>query len=357
MTAVFRTLLLLILLLAGCTEGETERKEKKSRSHLVQTERVTLSQEGTVRTRAGTLRASREVQIHNQEEGRITSLPFHEGDTVKEGEIVVRLDDRLLEAQLSRARTTRLQAEQDVKRLHSLYQQKLVSDEEMGRAETELESARADETILVTRLGYTRIRAPFAGVVSARLSEPGNVAERFTHLLTLSDPSSLITEVTVSELLLPRLREGDAVQVRIDALGKTGYTGRIKRIHPDLDPLTRRGTVEVELKPVPQGARPGQLCRVRFQSRADTRLTIPFKALRRDAQGEYVFLVDDEQVAHRRSVVSGARLGERMEIKQGLVAGDRIVSRGFLNLKDGLRVRDVSAQKKSSPKQPAREKE
>ena len=127
----------------------------------------------------------------------------------------------------------------------------------------------------------------------------------------------------------------------IDALGNTVFDGRISRIHPNLDPLTRRGTVEVTLTPVPTGARPGQLCRVTFNTRTAERLMIPFRALRRDNKGEYVFLLDGSKVV-RASILSGLRIAEQVEILQGLETGQRVVTRGFLDLVENKPVKDLS---------------
>jgi membrane fusion protein (multidrug efflux system) len=91
--------------------------------------------------------------------------------------------------------------QEDVKRLKELRSRKLVSEDEYTRALTQLDVAQADEDILKTRLGYTTISSPINGVVSARFSEPGNVVERNQHVLTVSDPSSLVTELPVSELI------------------------------------------------------------------------------------------------------------------------------------------------------------
>ncbi|WP_455219484.1 efflux RND transporter periplasmic adaptor subunit, partial [Kaarinaea lacus] len=225
---------------------------------------------------------------------------------------------------------------------------KLVSDEELSRIETALQVAKADEEILATRLSYTVIKSPITGIVSARHTEPGNIAERYTHLLTISDPTSLVTEVTLSELLISKLSVNDGVDVSIDALGDQTFKGRISRIHPNLDPVTRRGTVEVELKPVPQGARPGQLCRIRLHTQAAERLVIPFNALRRDQKGEYVFAIDEQGKVKRKPVVGGLRIGEQLEILKGLDEGQQVVTKGFLDLADGKKVKVVSLKAKKA---------
>ena len=338
--------LLLLFFVTACSQEVAEKPKKKSRDHLVEAVVVERAVLGVQRVRTGTLRARREVEIHNQEEGEIIQLPFFEGDLIKKGDVVVRLDDKLLRSQLARARATRQQAEQDLNRTRNLFKKKLVSDEELNRAETALEVAKADEEVLATRLSYTTIASPISGIVSARLSEPGNIAERYTHILTISDPTSLITEVTLSELLISQLSVNHPAEVSIDALGDKTFAGKVSRIFPNLDPVTRRGTVEVELHPVPQGARPGQLCRVKLKTQAADRLMIPFSAVRRDQKGEYVLAIDAESKVQRAAVVGGLRIGEQVEILKGLTDGQQVVTKGFLDLAPGKKVKVITAEKK-----------
>ncbi len=337
---IFLSLLVVLVTLGGCGQPE-EPAGKLDTEHLVETAPVVSDNLSVVRTRAGTLNARREVRIHAQEEGRLTALPFYEGDAVKAGDVVVQLDDTLLRVQLERASATRKQAAEDVKRLKELRGSKLISENEYTRAVTALEVAEADERLLQTRLGYATIKAPFDGVVTARLSDPGNIIERHQHVLTIADPSLLVTELPVSELILPGLAIGDVAQVRIDALGDQVFEGRIVRIYPNLDPVTRRGTIEVEIEPVPAGAAPGQLCRVELNTHAARRQVIPYAALRRDTASEYVFVLDAESRAQRVGVESGLRLADKVEILQGLEDGQQVVIRGFLGLSTGKAVKPV----------------
>jgi membrane fusion protein (multidrug efflux system) len=335
-------LIFTISMLVACGQKADKPRDRVAREHLVEVAAVHSDNLNVVRTRTGTLRARREIKVYTQEEGRITDLPHYEGDKIGEGDVLVRLDDTLIRAQLSRAVATRKQAQQDVKRLKELRTRKLVSEDEYTRALTQLDVAKADEHVLKTRLGYTTITSPINGVVSARLSEPGNVVERHQHVLTISDPSSLVTELPVSELILPDLAKGDIARVRIDALGERVYEGRIIRIHPNLDPVSRRGTIEVELEPVPVGAAPGQLCRVELSTQPGRRQVIPFSALRRDDASEYVFVVDGEGKAQRVDVSSGLRLARNIEIRQGLTDGQQVITKGFLGLTSGKKVKPVN---------------
>jgi membrane fusion protein (multidrug efflux system) len=342
MTPRLLPLLLGLFALTACgQQGETPGKKGKP-VHLVETAAVVSDNLNVVRTRTGTLQALREVKVFAREEGLVTALPFHESDRVSKGDVVVELDDTLLRAQLARATATRKQAKQDLQRQQELRDRKLAAEDAYSRAITGLEVAEADEQVLKTRHGYTTIRTPISGLVIDRFTEPGNLVQRLEHVLTIADPSSLITELPVSELIRPELRVGDSAAVRIDALGDQVFQGRITRIHPSLDPVTRRGTIEVELNPVPDGAAPGQLCRVELTTHASRRKVIPFVALRRDEQSEYVFILDSASKAQRVNVKSGLRLAELIEITEGLEENQQVIIRGFLDLAPGKVVKPVN---------------
>ena len=154
---------------------------------------------------------------------------------------------------------------------------------------------------------------------------------------------TLLAELSVSELHLPGLAVGDRAQIKLDALGNRTLDGSILRIHPTVDALTRQGIVEVRLNEPPTEAKPGQLCRVTLNLQPQPRLVVPFSALRRDTQGEYVFRIDAEQRAERVAVISGLQLGERIEIIDGLAEGDTVISNGFLGLTAGMQVTPAAA--------------
>ena len=330
----------LLVILAACGESDPaagSKAERPKRPHLVEV--VTISavplRHETVRT--GTLAARRSVRLFNQEEGRIDRVGVFEGEAVKKGQVLVELDRRLLTAELKKATAARKLAEADLERVRRLMKRKIATQERLDQVEMQHSVALAEESLIRTRLAYGEVVAPFDGIVTERHAEPGDVAPRHTHLLTLIDPKSLYTKVSVSELMTPRLAEGDAVDVRVDALGEHAWSGRIQRIHPTVDARTRQGVVEVALDPVPPGARAGQLCRVTLRTAETPRKTMPFAALQHDRDGQYVFVVDGDRAQVRR-VHTGLRLADQVEILQGVNDGDKVVVRGFLDLSPGKSV-------------------
>ena len=335
----------LIVVAAGCDPASSGKSGKggarPASAHLVELAVAEPGRLSYTADRAGSLRAVREVRIVNQEEGRLTEVRVREGDRVSAGHVLVRYDDRILRAQLDKASATLKQAELDFRRNQQLEDKGFISADAASRATTDLEVARAEERLLRVRVQHMTIAAPFDGVVSQRRVEPGNVTPRHTHLLTVIDPSQLVTDVDVSELVIPYLNVGDPAEVRIDALGARLHPGKIVRIHPAIDPATRTGRVEVALNPVPRGARAGQFCRVQLSTGATEQLVIPLAALQRDAAGEFVYVLADDGTVRRTGVASGLRLADRVEIRAGLERGAKVVVKGFLGLTPGLRVKPV----------------
>ncbi len=340
-------LLLAAALLTGCGDQQAPTANpagrERAQDHLVTVYTAERAPVSGQHERPGSLRFRRLVRIFSQEEGRVTDLAVFEGDQVETGQLLVALDDDLLRAELDKARATKEQEKRDLERLVSLRARRAVAEDELAQAETSLLVAEAEERLLETRLAFTRIRAPFAGVVTERLVEPGDFVTKNSHLLTVADPSSLVAEVYASELILPHIAVGDAAAVRIDALGAAQFDGKILRIHPALNRTSRQGIVEIVLDPVPEGARAGQFVRARLETAAVERLLIPFRALARDRGGEFVWLVDGEGKAVRRTVRSGLRIADRIEILDGLAPGERIITRGFLGLTEGKAVKIVDA--------------
>ncbi len=333
--------------LFGCTPETTApapaaKRGDKPQSHLVET--ITLLRRDITHTveRSGTLRALREARLFSQEEGAVLEVPFREGDRVQAGAVLVRLDDRLLVAELAKASARREQLASDLKRQEQLRQKALSSEEALVKARTELAIGQAEERILATRRDYMTITAPFAGQVAERLVNTGDIVPKNHHVVTLVDSSSLVVEVNVSELLLPGIRFGDPVGVRIDALGQQSLDGEVSRIFPTIDPVTRLGRIEVSMRKLPEQARAGQFCRVTLASRRQDALILPLAALRRDERGEFVYRVRDDK-AQRIDVRTGVRTAEGVEVMSGLKADDRVVTAGFLGLRDGLAVRDAVA--------------
>jgi len=348
---------LLFLWLSGCDQlpgqaGNASVKKAETRTrrpaHAVEIIMVERKAVSIKRTLTGTLEAPRTVHIHSEQAGRIIKLPFYEGDKVTAGTVLASLDGALLKASYAKVVAARKQTEVDLKRLKKLVPHKLATEDELARAITEVELAEAEESLQKILLSRTVIKAPFTGIISARLKEPSDIVAMNEHMLTLFDPTIMTASVQLPEQLHSRVALGDAVKVRIDSLGDHSFNAKILRIHPVLNTQTRQGTIEILLHPVPPGASPGQLCRVSVQTAKTQRRLIPLNSLQFDSLGSFVYRLNADSKAIRTAVVTGLQIGDSMEIIEGVNDGDKIISRGFLGLKSGKKVRVVKPSIKTS---------
>jgi membrane fusion protein (multidrug efflux system) len=344
------------MLCLGCDKSGDHRraasaKQKQPAAHVVETTLVRKQSVHNQLTTSGTIEAGLYVRLYNEVSARIRYLPYHEGDAVKAGTIVVKLDDKVIQAELDKAIATREQAKIDYQRLKKL-QKQLASDEEIARASTAYDIAVADEKLHKTRLDKTAIKAPFDGVITERHYEQGDVVAMHSHIMTMIDPDSLQVTILLAENWITQIQVGDRVDIQIDALANSMHPGQIKRIHPTIDASTRKGTVEIELQPVPFGARAGQLARVYLKTRSSKRLVVPAHALHHDGKGAYVYVVAEDSTSRKTYVDKGAQFGNMIEITGGIRADDSIVTKGFNGLRHGKQVKvlnkDVSEVARSS---------
>jgi RND family efflux transporter MFP subunit len=338
------------LLIGGCerlgggdadTAASVNATKPEPRGHLVTSMVAERAPVSTRHERPGTLKLRRIARLHSQEEGRIRSLDVFEGDRVRAGQVLVSLDDARLRAELDKTRATLAQERLDLRRFEDLAKRNAASQDDLAQARTAVALAEADLRLLELRLAQTRIQAPFAGVVIERFVEPGDVVQTNTHLLTVADPASLVAEVYVSELVLPHIANGDPARIRIDALGGARFDAEVLRIHPTLSEANRQARVELRFERIPDGARAGQFVRAELASAAVARLLVPFRALRQDRDGQFVWVIDADGKAARRTVRTGVRIADRVELLDGVDPGERIITRGFLGLTEGKLVQRV----------------
>ena len=328
---------------AGTDAPAAKKKASEHRVEVIVVEDRPVSLKQTV---SGTLEAITRIRLYNEESGRIISLPYYEGDTVKAGTVLVQMDNALIKTDLDKARASKEQAEVDLARLKKLLPNKISTEEEVARARTELDLAIAEEKRQEIRLERSSIRAPIDGVITERHYEPGDKVAEHSHIHTIIDPAGIRLKASLSERLLPMVHEDQRVTVRIDAMGERGFDARITRIHPAIDSTTHKGTIEIVLTPGSDDAtddiRVGQFARAEIMLEAEGRKVIPAHTVQYEPEGSYVFrIITDEEgetVAEKVTFEQGLQFGDVVEALSALETGDRIVSRGHLGLRTGKKV-------------------
>jgi membrane fusion protein (multidrug efflux system) len=292
----------------------------------------------------GTIEPIRSVGINSQISGAILAVNVEEGNTVRQGAVLARIDSREVEAQLASAEASLELARRTAERSEQLRAQQIVTAAEFDRDQAALTAARATRDQLQTRLSYATVRAPISGVVTQKRVEAGDVVSAQTRLFSIADRSTLVVNVLVSELDVPALDRGNRVDVLVDAYPDRSFTGRIRRIFPAADTASRLVPVEVALAGTEaRDLKIGFLARVRFQmAPRDNVLMIPASALIETVGQPAVFLLHGTSVT-RRTVERGESYSGRVEIRNGLAVGDSVIVAGQNMLRDGATVRVVRA--------------
>ena len=225
--------------------------------------------------------------------GALLTVNVEEGNYVREGQTLAQIDARELEAQVKSATASLELAESTAKRSDELWRQRIVTALEYERDRAALASAQASLEQLKTRLGYATIRAPISGVVTEKRLEAGDIVSPQTRLFSVAETSTLVSRVMVSELDVPLIKQGAAVDVSVDALGGARVQGRIRRVFPAADTVTRLVPVEVALTgSALNQLKPGYTIRSTFRlGSRDDALLIPTRAVMGPAGARTVVIV------------------------------------------------------------------
>jgi len=298
----------------------------------------------------GTLEAENEVDIVARVTAPIVELFVEEGDAVRLGQPIARLDDTEFRAQLEIARVAVEETRQIYERSETLFDQKLVSPEAYELAFSALEGARAQFEANRILVGYTEIAAPLAGLIVTRYVDAAEQVQSGQALYRISDFDPLLCPIQVPERDLSRLRIGQQAWLRVESWPGERFPASVLRISPVVDAAT--GTIKVTLVATsPERLRPGMFARVFLEAeRKPNALVVPKAALSLESIGDTVYVADGG-AASRREVTLGFQEGDRIEVVTGVAEGEAVIVVGQDGLSDGTPVQVLGAM--SPPSAPA----
>lgn len=365
----FCLLLIGLLALLGC-KGKGPRPEVSPEVPVVEVAKVERHPVQRWTEVLGNVFPHKAIRITPKVPGRIEAIYVKEGDWVKEGDPLVKLDqtDFLLalekakssfqkaQAQLEQARIGLEDRQRDYQRAKALFEQRVISQQEYEKVEAalkaseaqyELAKAQLQEAATALRQAETElhesvIRAPFSGVVTQRFVDAGQRAYTMppTEILELIDSSKVKVILDLPERDLPKVRLGAAVKVYPDAMPERELSGRVSSLYPKVDPMTRTFRVEVLLDNPKGELKPGMFVKAKVFLGTDLALLVPREAVMRmlGTGKEYCFVVVKGRAEHRE-VLTGDKWGQYVEILQGLSEGEEVVISGQEKLKSGMAVR------------------
>ncbi len=314
---------------------------------------------------SGTVHAVESAQISAQVQQPIRQVLVQAGDRVRAGQLLVVLDDAAMRAELSRAsaasdavekewmaaRTDAKLASSTLSRYKELQQQNSVSPQEFDEVEKRSEAAQlrvesvaaqrdeADAAVneARTQLGYTRLRAPFSGVITARLADPGTLASPGMPLLQIDRDGSLELYTQVDESLIGTVRLGMKVPVKIEGVTPTtessvaaapageDLVATVAQIVPAADPASRSFQVKLQL-PASPGIRAGIYGTASFQSGTREMILAPRSAVVMRGSLACVYAVDDHGLAQLRYITLGNQHGDKVDVLSGLSGNEKLVN-------------------------------
>ncbi|UWZ83195.1 efflux RND transporter periplasmic adaptor subunit [Occallatibacter riparius] len=337
--------------LAGCNSSEPSRPVAVQ---TVQARVVESHQQQTALTvrSTGTLHARQSATISAQVVGRIQQILVRQGDVVRAGQTLAVLDDATLKASVDQAQASIKAAENQqaaaqtnaelaastLARYKQLQAQKSVSPQELDEisrraegssaqvevARAQVTAAKAQETGARAMLGYTRITAPFAGVVTARMADPGALAAPGVPLLQIDSAGPLELQTTVDESAIASVRLGMKLNVTVDSAPSLDPAGTVSEIVPAADPASHSFLVKVDLPSSPQ-LRAGMYATAAIPTGSRQATFVPRSAVVLRGSLSCAYILDSNGIAQLRYVTLGAQQGDLVEVLSGISAGDKLV--------------------------------
>jgi membrane fusion protein (multidrug efflux system) len=290
----------------------------------------------------GTVRSRQGVMLRPEVSGRIAKLTFSDGQRVRRSQLLVQLDDSLQRAQLQQAEAQASIARTNLQRNQDLLAQNFISKSAVDQSGSNLEVAEAQVALAKAQLARMQIVAPFDGVVGLRMVNVGDYVKDGADLVNIEDLSSVWVDFRLPERFIARLKPGQAVQVTLDALPGRKYTGRIEALDSQLDANGRSVLVRAKLANAGGELRAGMYARSRvvFDVRENA-LVVPEEALVPLGDKQYIFKVIDEggkKMARRVEARIGQRVPGKVEVLEGMTAGDVVIVAGQSRLGGGASV-------------------
>ncbi len=285
-----------------------------------------------------TLLPDEEVELTFETQGKVVGIYFDEGRRVKKGELLAKLNDAPLQAQLLKLQAQHKLTEEKVFRQKQLLDRDAISRESYDQVATELQTIEADIKLLEARISETELRAPFDGIIGLRLISEGAYATTQTPLARLVKISPLKLEFSIPERYAGDVSPGFPVKFSIDGISKE-FQADVYAIDPKIEINTRTIVVRAYYPNKNEELKPGRFTSVSLLlSQIDNAVAVPSEALIPEMNGVKVFVYRNGKAEQVR-VTTGLRTESQIEIKSGLKFGDTLLTTAILQLRQGIPVK------------------
>jgi membrane fusion protein, multidrug efflux system len=286
---------------------------------------------------SGTLRPDEEVDLAFETSGKIISIKFTEGTRVKKGDLLAKINDKQLQAQLEKLLAQKKLTEAKEFRERSLLEKDAISQESYDQIVTELQTTVADINLVQARIAETELRAPFDGIIGLRYLSEGSYATPSTKIAKLIKISPLKIEFSISEMYSSEIRIGYPVTFTIVGLNNI-FQASVYAVDPKVDIDTRTIVLRALYPNTREELKAGRYASITLvMSQIENAVSIPTEALIPEMDGEKVFLYNSGKASGVK-VKTGLRTESRIQITDGLTFGDTLLVTGILQLRQNLPV-------------------
>ena len=291
----------------------------------------------------GTIEAIEGVKIVSEIDASVVSLPFDEGSYIKKGDLIAKLDDSQLSAEVNRTEALYTQSQAAYKRVKSIVDQNAGAPQDLDDAFANLQVAKANYELAKARLEKTRIVAPFSGFVGARKVSVGTFLRTGQEITQLANLSEIRVSFSVPERYLANLKRGAEVIVSSTTFPGYKLKGEIISIEPILDSETRNVNVVARVKNPDNKFRPGMSANLTvILKEIPNALTVPNEAVFAQGNQSFVYVVNNDSTVAATPVTLGLQTADVTEVTNGLKDGVLVVKAGQQKLFNGAKVMPVN---------------
>ena len=285
----------------------------------------------------GTLKPDEEVDLSFETSGKIVKINFTEGTRVKKGDLLAKINDRPLQAQLEKLEAQLKMSQAKEFRQRSLLDKDAISQESYDQVQTDVQSIRADINLIKARISETELRAPFDGLIGLRYLSEGSYTTSSTKIAKLIKISPLKIEFSISEKYASEIKIGYPITFKMVGNDKI-YNATVYAVDPKIDIDMRTITLRALYPNRDEELKSGRYAQIALElSKVENAIAIPTEALIPEMEGEKVFIYNRGK-AKSVKVTTGLRTESKIQITDGLKLGDTLITSGIMQLRQNLPV-------------------
>jgi membrane fusion protein, multidrug efflux system len=286
----------------------------------------------------GSILANEEVELRSEISGKIVRILFKEGAYVSKGDLLVKINDADLQAQLRKAESKVKLIEDREARQRQLAQNQMISQEDYESTLNDLEASKAEYDLIKAQIDKTEIRAPFSGIVGLREVSEGSFVTTTTLIARLQSLSNLKIDFAIPQKYAAQVKIGDEISFKLSG-SDFQYNAKIYAIEPKIDPSTRTLRLRAICLTTYKNLFPGAFVNVALDLKeTDQAILIPSESIVPELKGQLVYLYKGGTVMPQK-VEIGLREDKQVQITSGLTAGDTVVTSGILQMRPGIKVK------------------